>query len=313
MSSKKWIGVYPAVLLPFEDDYSVDEDGFRSLLRWIVGHEGVSGVVVNGHAGEVNLLLPEERAEVVRIAVAELQNEVPVISGVSAEGTIEAGLHAKAVESSGGAGILLMPPHSWLRFAMQPASVGEFFRGVADAVDIPLIAHQYPRGTKAAYNTAQLLELASMPSVEAVTIGTRDMAQYEVDVRALKASAPDVSILSCHDEYLLPTLVQGVDGALVGLACFVPDLVVALVRAVERNDLEEANSVYARIHALKHAVYGMGEPSAASHARMKEAMYQRGLIANPLARPPAIPLTSAERADIRGALVECDLIPSLSA
>lgn len=313
MSTKRWSGVYPAVLVPFEDDYSIDEDSFRKLVRWVAGHDGIEGVVVNGHTGEVNCLLPEERAEVVRIAADELQGEdAVVVSGVSAEGTIEAALHARAVQDAGGDGILLMPPHSWLRFGMQSGSVSSFYRGVADAVDIPLIVHQYPKQTKASYSTQQLVELAAMPEVRAVKIGTRDLAQYEVDVRALKAAAPDVAILTCHDEYLLPTLVQGIDGALVGFGCFVPDLIVALVRAVERNDLAEAVAVYDRIYTLKQAVYRMDETSAASHARMKEAMYQRGLIASPLARPPVVALSDDEKNDIRDGLSRCGLMPALN-
>ncbi len=307
---KRWSGVYPAVLLPFNDDYSIDEPGFRSMLRWVAGHDGIRGVVVNGHTGEISHLLPEERAEVVRIAVDELRGEVKVVSGVSAEGTIEAQAHARAVQEAGGDGILLMPPHSWLRFGKQPQSVHGFFAEVASAVDISIIVHQYPNNTRATYSTEQLLELVAIPNVEAVKMGNRDMAQYEVDVRALKAAAPDVALLTCHDEYLLATLIQGIDGALVGFGCFVPDLIVALVRAVEKQDLPEALAVYDRIYTLKHAVYRMDQPSAASHARMKEAMFQRGLLPSALARPPVIALTEAEKADIRTGLQTVGLLPA---
>jgi 4-hydroxy-tetrahydrodipicolinate synthase len=305
---KKWSGVYPAVLLPFQEDYSIDEQGFRELLRWVAGHDGVEGVVVNGHTGEIGALLPEERAEVVRIAADELGEEVPVISGLSAEGTIEAVQHARAIEEVGGSGILLMPPHSWLRFGMQPDSAVSFFEDVAGAVSISVIVHQYPNHAKASYSTEQLLRMVSIPNVEAVKIGTREMAQYEVDVRALKKTAPDVAILTCHDEYLLPTLIQGIDGALVGFASFVPDLIVALVRAVERQDLQEALEVYDRIYELKQAVYRMGEPSATAHARMKEAMYQRGLIPSAVARPPVIPLSDSEKEEIRRGLAAVSLV-----
>ncbi len=310
---KRWSGVYPAVLLPFHDDYSIDEHGFREMLRWVAGHDGIQGVVVNGHTGEINCLLPDERAQVVRIAVDELGGQVKVVSGVSAEGTIEAREHALAVQEAGGDGILLMPPHSWLRFGKQPQSVHSFFSEVAAAIDISIIVHQYPNATKASYNTEQLLQLVAIPNVEAVKMGNRDMAQYEVDVRALKVAAPDVALLTCHDEYLLSTLVQGIDGALVGFGCFVPDLIVALVRAVQKQDLAEAVTVYDHIYTLKQAVYRMEQPSAASHARMKEAMFQRGLISSALTRPPVIPLTDAEKADIRAGLEKVGLLQTAAA
>lgn len=307
-NKQQWSGVFPAVLLPYQDDLSIDERGFRDLIRWVADHEGVSGIVVNGHTGEITSLFPHERAEVVRIAVDELKGRIPVISGVSAEGTMEAIEHARQVEKAGGEGILLMPPHSWLRFGMQPESTVQFFRDVAQSIAISVVVHQYPKWTKASYSTQQLLEITQIPNVVSVKIGTRDMAQYEVDVRALKQHSPDVSILTCHDEYLLPTLIQGIDGALVGFAGFVPDLIVRLVKAVQDADLIEARSVYERIYELKQAVYRMGEPSATAHTRMKEAMYQRGLIGNATARPPVVPLTEGEKAEIRTGLSKVGLI-----
>ncbi|GAA3315653.1 hypothetical protein GCM10020331_010980 [Ectobacillus funiculus] len=69
--------MFPAVLIPFKDDYSIDEQGFRALVRWVASHEGVSGIVVNGHTGEIMTLLPEERAEAVRIAADELKRPHP--------------------------------------------------------------------------------------------------------------------------------------------------------------------------------------------------------------------------------------------
>lgn len=304
----KWSGVFPAVLLPFKADYSIDEQGFRELVRWVASHEGINGIVVNGHTGEIMSLLPEERAEVVRIAADELKGRIPVISGLSAEGTIEAVQHAKAIEQAGGDGILLMPPHSWLRFGMQPESTVRFFQDVAAAVSIGIVVHQYPKWTKTSYTTSQLLQMTQIPNVVSVKIGTRDIAQYEVDVRALKQEAPDVSILTCHDEYLLPTLVQGIDGALVGFASFVPDLIVEIVRAVEAKDLARAVAVYDRIYELKQAVYKMGEPSSTAHARMKEAMFQRGLISSALTRPPVLPFSEQEKAEIHTGLLKVGLV-----
>ena len=65
MDRPKWSGVYAATVLPFKDDYSIDEAGFRGLLRWLASVDGISGVLVNGHAGEVTSLDREERRRVV--------------------------------------------------------------------------------------------------------------------------------------------------------------------------------------------------------------------------------------------------------
>lgn len=79
------------------------------------------------------------------------------------------------MQDAGGDGILLMPPHSWLRFGRQPESAVSFFTDVAGSVDISIIVHQYPNHTKAGYSTRELLEMVAIPNVEAVKMGNRDM------------------------------------------------------------------------------------------------------------------------------------------
>ena len=73
-------------------------------------------------------------------------------------------------------------------------------------------------------------------------------------------------------------MVQGVDGALVGFASFIPQKIVALWDAVQAGDLKRAMSLQFEINPLKQAVYGFGEPTGDAHARMKMAMFLAGLI-----------------------------------
>lgn len=307
-NKEKWSGVFPAVLVPFNEDDSIDEESFRDLVNWVASHEGVNGIVVNGHTGEIMTLLPEERAKVVSIAADELKGRIPVISGVSAEGTIETIQHAQAVENAGGEGILLMPPHSWLRFSMQKDAPVNYFKDVANAINIGIVVHQYPADTKSSYSTEQLLEISKIPNVVAFKLGERDMATYELHVRTLQKEAPDCAILTCHDEYLLPTLVQGIEGALVGFGCFVPNLISDLVSHVKNNDIAAAKEVYDEIFKLKHAIYKMDQPSSSSHLRMKEAMYQRGIIRTNHARKPVEPLTQNEKDEITQGLKTVGMI-----
>src|SRR5207244_964263 len=92
-----------------------------------------------------------------------------------------------------------------------------------------------------------------------------------------RAAAPDKALLTCHDEYLLPSMVQGVDGALVGFASVIPGLIHDLLLAVKAGDLKRAMAIQARIDPLKDAVYGSGEPTGEAHANMKAAMVAAGL------------------------------------
>jgi len=45
-------GVIPAVLLPFNDDLSIDEKSFRSHLRDVAATPGISAITINAHSTE---------------------------------------------------------------------------------------------------------------------------------------------------------------------------------------------------------------------------------------------------------------------
>ena len=279
-------GILPATQVPFREDLSVDEEELRRFGRWLASHEGIGALVPNGHTGEVFALSPAERADVVRILADEVGDQLPVVSGINCESITEACEHACMAKEAGAKGLLVMPPHIWLRFGMRPEHVIDYFTAIGKAVDINLIVHIDPAWTKAAYSSALLAELAQVPQVTTFKIGTREMSKYQRDIYAIRASDPKCTIITCHDEYLLATMVQGVDGALVGFASFIPDRIAALYKAVCDDDLKAAQAHQEWINPLKDVVYASGEPSSDAHARMKVAMYLSGRLNSIHVRPP---------------------------
>ena len=209
MFDKPWTGILPATLCPFNDDDSIDEIGLRDYVRYLASVDGITGLVCNGHTGEVMSLRNHERARVTEIIADEVGHKVKVVSGVCAEGSDEAIAQALAAKAVGADAILLMPPHHWLRFGRTSETAVGFFQDVAAGADIDIIVHQYPAWTKAGYSLAEMLEMvAKIDRVVSIKMGTRDMSRWAFDYRNLKAAAPDVSIISCQDEYLLVTLAR---------------------------------------------------------------------------------------------------------
>jgi 4-hydroxy-tetrahydrodipicolinate synthase len=247
-------------------------------------------------------LRPAERARVTQIVaetVRESDRDVKVISGVSAEGSLEAIDHAIAAQEAGADAILLMPPHHWLRFGRSPRTAVGFFEDVAAGADIPIVVHQYPAWTKAGYTLDEMRQIVEIPQVVMIKMGTRDMARWLFDFEQLKAAAPQVSIVTCHDEFLLPTLLEGADGALIGFAGFVPELMVELVHAALDGDLARAKRAQEIVAPLARIVYNFGEPGCAAHQRMKLARWLLGKFPSPHFRRPIRPLSDADVQKIR--------------
>ena len=322
--STPWSGVFPATLCPFHDDESIDEEGLAGYIEELASVPGVEGVVCNGHTGEIMSLRPAERARVTQIVAAAVRraNErtgrtVKAISGVSAEGSLEAIDHAIAAREAGADAILLMPPHHWLRFGRSASTAVGFMEDVAADGGVSIIVHQYPAWTKAGYTLAEMKEMVKLPEVVMVKMGTRDMARWRYDYEQLKATAPHVAIVTCHDEFLLASLLEGADGALVGFAGFVPELIVELVHSALDGDLPRTRKAGDLVAPLARIVYAFGEPGCGAHQRMKAARWLLGRFPGPTCRRPLRPLATDDLRRIHDALevlgLACERKPEAAA
>lgn len=309
--NQEWAGVFPATLCAFHQDESIDEEGLRNYFDELARVEGVKGLTCNGHTGEVMSLRAEERARVTKILADTVQRvrrqtgrDVKALSGVSAEGSLEAIDHALAAKESGADAILLMPPHHWLRFGRSSQTAVGFFEDVADGAEVPIIVHQYPAWTKAGYSLPEMLEMVKIPQVVSIKMGTRDMARWLYDYEKLKAAAPHVTIITCHDEFLLPTLLEAADGALIGFAGFVPELMIELVHSALDGDLPRAKRAQQTVAPLARIIYNFGEPGCGAHQRMKAARWLMGKFPSPHFRRPVRPLPQEKLEDLRARLEE---------
>ncbi len=302
-------GIIPAISCPFTADHRIDEPALRRLASWLAGHDGVVAVMTNGHTGEVFSLTPGERAEVTRIVADELRGRIPVVSSIVCEGLADAAEHARAAQAAGAAALDVMPPHHWLRFGFTPGHALQYFQAIHDAAPaLDLVCHVYPAWTRASYSSQLLADLARLPYVQAFKVGQRDMNKYARDIQAIRDADDSKAILTCHDEYLLASMVQGVDGALVGFATFIPQLIIDLWNAVKSGDLRQAMAIQAVITPLKDAVYGGGEPTGEAHARMKTGMYLAGVLESDTVRPPTEAPSEREIGALREAVRQAGLL-----
>ena len=101
-------GVNPALVTPFAKDQSLDEEAFRSLIRYVI--DDVDGLVPCGTTGEFNYLTPAESKRLVEIAIEEAQGK-PVIAGTGAPGTKLALELARNSQEAGAAACLIVTPY----------------------------------------------------------------------------------------------------------------------------------------------------------------------------------------------------------
>ena len=93
----------------FDADLLFDESAYREHLSWQAGFP-VAGLFAAGGTGEGFSLTPEEIATVVRVAVEEVGEKVPVLAPAGGN-TAQAVRNAADAQSAGAEGLLLLPPY----------------------------------------------------------------------------------------------------------------------------------------------------------------------------------------------------------
>lgn len=308
-------GLVPAPVTPFTRDGDVDHAAIQRLGSWLGSFEGVKGLVVLGHAGEGTFLSPDEQAAVIQSFVTSTDGRVPVIAGITLEGTRVAAAEAKRAVNAGATAGLVYPSHGWLRFGYQRGAAQDRYRAIYEESGLPLILFQYPDATKATYSLETMLDIAAQPGVFAMKNGVRNMRRWDTEIPVIRRERPELQILTCHDEYLLPTMFD-VDGALVGYGCIAPEPLIEMIAAGKARDYGKARAVHDRLLPVTKTVYHRGSHMEGSVA-LKHALVTRGILEHATVRSPLLPLepgADVEIADaVRGAGLGKVIVPATRA
>jgi len=299
-------GVIPACLLPFFDDFSIDEASFRSHLRDVASVEGVSAVTINAHASEVATCSFDEQKRVLEITQDEIGKRTPIIHGIYAEGTFEAQRIAK-MATAGGSSALLVFPSGIFAFGQRPEMAVEHFRRIAEVTDLPLIIFQYPLAGGQGYPMETLMHIVEkVPTVRAIKDWCANPQLADRQIRVLQSHTPVINVLSTHSSWLFSSLVMGCNGLLSGSGSVIADLQARLFRAVQADDLKTARELHDRIMPTVEVFYA--EPWVDMHNRMKEALVLMGKLPRAVVRPPLMKISAAEIERIRQALIAAGLL-----
>ena len=299
-------GVIPACLLPFDDDFSIDEQNYRKHLRHVVGVDGISAITVNAHASEAHACSFDEQCRVLDITKDEVAG-VPIVNGIYADGSALAADLARMAEAGGASALLVFPPNPIsMGGQLRPEMAVAHFKTIAGATDLPLIIFQYPLGGGLGHTFETLLRLCEeVPTIAAIKDWCNDPMLHEKHIRVFQSLSRPVNILTTHSAWLLSSLVMGCKGLLSGAGSVIADLQVELWRAVQAKDLVRARAVNDRIYPMIQAFYA--PPFLDMHNRMKETAVILGRIPKAVVRPPLCKLEDTEIARLEVAIKEADI------
>jgi dihydrodipicolinate synthase/N-acetylneuraminate lyase len=152
-------GVSPVLEVPFTEDGSVDAEGFRRVVRYVLGTR-VTSVMFPGFASEFHKLSETERTRLTGILLGETREHagVSAIIGVQDHATRLAVDRARQAVEDGADMVNLLPPHF---LAPSRRAVVSHVRAVLQAIaPVPLVLQYAPAETGTVLDGPTLCEIA---------------------------------------------------------------------------------------------------------------------------------------------------------
>ena len=305
MKATEFNKILPAANLPMFPDTNIDEGSYRAHLRWLTTFD-IGGLVISGHAGELESLTREERIRVADIARSEIPDRLPMVVGITGLSTREAVESARDAKAAGADGLLVMPiPHFAFGAVDRPELIVPYFQSLAESVDLPMVIFRYGAKTGLMYSVEVLLRIAQeVPQVVAVKDSSYD---YEEAWVAFQSFPRKINFLVAHGSLFLIRFATA-DGAISSFSNVVPEHITELYRLASSGHMEEAKALFIRIKALSDAIYHR-QPLMQHWVAEKEALVARGRFPSAVVRPPFQPLRPEHVEELRAAVASAGLSP----
>lgn len=292
-------GIIPILPTPFDERGAVDETSLQRVADYLISRR-VHGLGTLALASEAYKLTEAESRRVVRAVVEAADGRVPVVVGVSHEGTYAAIERSREAVELGAHAVMLLPPHL---VKLTPAALLDHFAAVAEAVDVPVVVQDSPQLTGVPMPIVWLSELARRaPNVRYVKIeGLPAGRSISATVQLL---GPEFGVMCGWGGLgLMDALRRGTCGCMPG-ADFGPALV-EVFEAFEAGQTELAQSLFDRLlPLLSFAAQSLDRFVMVA----KTVLSRRGIITTPALRAPYTPLDAIDSAEMERLLRDSRLV-----
>jgi len=259
-------GIFPALTTPYSHDGSISLSDLKHNIL-LYNKTDLAGFVALGSTGE-SVLLNQAEMEGVLITVKEFAaKDKKCIAGCGAESTAETISRVKRAAELGYDAALVKTPYYFKPYYKLEAQITHF-RSVADASPIPVLLYSVPQFTGIALEASDAATLCEHPNI----IGIKDSSGNVQRLAEMIASTPPAfQILVGAAATVFPSLTIGARGAILALACALPEKCAALYQLHRNGQPDLARELQnVLVRASKTIVSDMGI------AGVKFVMDQRG-------------------------------------
>lgn len=276
MPKMKIEGSFVALITPFNQDGSVDFEGFRTLVKWHEQH-GTSALLFMGSTGEVSMLSQQERQQVLVETAKMKTGNMKFFYGCTGNNTQTTMDYLRFARANGADGAILAAPS----YICAPEdAIEDYFMEVADATDLPLGIYNNPPRVKSDLHWDHLIRIFRHPNYVIHKESTTRVGQVAQVLRA----NPDVSVMCCDSPNLglvVPTMSLGGHGTANMTGNIAPAEVATISKPWHTPDVSVSfRESYLGLLPMLHFSYSAINPVA-----IKSLMKAVGLPAGELRKP----------------------------
>lgn len=285
----KFKGIIPPVSTLLLDDYSLDKDGMKKLIDFLIDSK-VDGLFFLGSGGEFANMSVNFRKEVAEFVISYVNKRVPVLIGTGTPSTDETILLSQHAKDAGADGVIIINPYY---YSLNDNALFKHYTSIAEKVDLPIMLYNFPGCTGQELSPEFLLKLAkAYPNIVGVKDTVPEVAHTREIIQIVKSEIPYFSVFCGYDDHLFNTLLNGGDGAIGLTANFAPEIQVGLYQAYQKNDFTSAKSYHQTLAQLV-SLYSLDSPF---YNLVKDALQLRGFDISTKVLPPATELSEDKKA-----------------
>ncbi len=283
---QKFEGIWCPMATPLAKDHSFDPEAARALVEFLIDG-GVDGLVPLGTTGEFAMLSDAERSEVTKVVVDQADQRVPVIVGVSDPSFAKVLSYSKEAKDAGADAILATPPYY---FATTSEGLYYYYRGLSEAVEIPLFVYNIPEWTHSFVPPDIIKRLADENLVAGMKYTEYNFLNL---LKFHEVANGKMAIFTGSDALAYSNLEFGGSGAVIGISNVAPRESAKIFDEFKAGNLDKAREAQTKLLPVIEAI-GIGKFPAG----VKEAMKLVGMKVGEV-KPPLAPLSAEEKNQVR--------------
>jgi 5-dehydro-4-deoxyglucarate dehydratase len=229
MATALGTGLLSFPVTTFRKDGGLDEAAYRENIAWACSHRP-AGLFAAGGTGEFFSLTHEEVANVVKIAVAEVNSRLPLLAPCG-YGTAIAKDLARSAERAGADGVLLLPPYLT---EFEREGLSEHVEAVCNSTNLGVIF--YSRANARIDEVTLERLCARCPNLVGFKDGVGDIEMMTRIYSRLGDRLTFLGGLPTAETFALPYLEMGVNTYSSAIYNFLPKFALSFYAAVRRRD-----------------------------------------------------------------------------